>query len=267
MAPRQHMHAQLMASPCSRHQPDPRFTLAVPRHPPGCQRRLAGRVTDHLSRTVRPVDDQRQINLALFRFQPPGDPRHVNLFRTARRELPRKGPLRMGAEREHHYPRRVPVQPVHQQGLRKGRPHPRQQTIGQMRPAPRNRQQTLGLYDRDQRVILVQNLRRSTRRVIIAHPLHPSPSLKYSRRRHPASRCGPWAEEYAPHVKGTRPRRRTQDDDETSGVRASAHDLTTFSGRSARLSGHRPCRPPRTPRHRHGPIGEYSGPFAGSRRN
>ena len=158
MPQRQHMHPQLMRPPGARHQPHAGRVALMPQDAPIGQGRAARGVAHHLPGAVFPVHDQGQVHRALARLQKPVHPRLIGLFRALLLELHRQIALRMGCQRKDDHPRCVTVQPMHQQSLRMHRLHPRDQAIGQLRPAPRHGQQPGRLVQHDDLVILMQDL-------------------------------------------------------------------------------------------------------------
>ena len=157
MPHRQHMHPQLVRAARAGQQAHARRLALVAQHAPICLRRAACRVTDHLAGTVFPIDDQRQIHSAFARFQQPLKACLVGLFRALFLELHRQVALGMGCQGKDDHARCIPVQTMHQQGLRKNRLDPGDQAIGQIGPAPRHRQKPGGLVQNDDLVILMQD--------------------------------------------------------------------------------------------------------------
>ena len=156
----QHMYAQLVRPPGLWHQPHAGFMLIRLEALPVGHGRFSGLMAHFLARTVRPIDDQRQIDLPRRRADMSGNAGHVNLLGLTLFELQPDMALSMGRQGKHHHPGGVSVQTVDQQCCRKHRLDPAEQTICQMRPPPRHRQQPVGLVDHQQFMVVMQDVER-----------------------------------------------------------------------------------------------------------
>ena len=160
------MHPKLVAASGHRRQPQP-GNITLPRyHLPACQRRTPGGAAYLLQRSVRPICDQRQINLAATCLGLPPDIGDISLFDPSPLKLQTKMPLRRPVKREHHNPRRIHIQPMHQQRRRERQSDPTFQTIAMLSRLAWHRQQTRRLVDQHDRLILIKNGQRHLGRPI-----------------------------------------------------------------------------------------------------
>jgi hypothetical protein len=152
-----HVDPQLVAAAGQRAQFDAGRRRFARQNPPIGARRFSAIVIDHLQRTVRPVDDQRQVDAASVLGQHPVDPRQIGFFGFPPFELQPQMPLRRLRAGECHDAGGVHIQPVHQQCLRVLRPDAQLQTIPMLRRLARNRQQAGRLVEHQQGGILMDH--------------------------------------------------------------------------------------------------------------
>jgi len=176
MAEAQHMHPQLMAAPCLGAKAHPRGVAFVFQHTPVGLCGFTRFMADHLARAVRPIHDQRQIDGAGLFLRYPPDPRDIGLARHPLFKLQSQMALRMGRQRKDHHARGVPIQTMYQQRVRECILHPRDKTIGQMRPLARHRQQARGLVDQQHFGVFMQDNQRILGRIIFCFHKCPSQS-------------------------------------------------------------------------------------------
>ena len=164
------MDAQLVRPPGLGEKPEAGLGVIRALHPPFGHGGAAVFMVDHLLGTIGPVDRQRQVDHAGLFAHPARDAGDIGLLRLTFLELQPKVALRMRRQREDHDARGVPVQPVHQERMGKGRLHAAQQAIGQVRPLAGNREQSGGLGHDQKLVILVHDIERHVGRgVVVAH--------------------------------------------------------------------------------------------------
>ena len=78
----------------------------------------------------------------------------------------------MWRQAEHHNPRRVTVEPMHEKRRGKSDLHPRDETIRQMLTLTRHRQETRRFVHHEQFVILMDHVERALRRGIVRREGH-----------------------------------------------------------------------------------------------
>lgn len=143
------MNPQLMTAACHRHQANARLTERFFARDDGVARgrRFANRKIDHLPWTVRPVADQRQVNRALVAGDEAGHNGFVILRYESLLERTVEGALRVHISCKNHQPRRLHVEPMHDQGLRESGLYARAKAIGLFRSTTWDGQQAAGLVD------------------------------------------------------------------------------------------------------------------------
>lgn len=157
MADLQHVNAQLVAPPSFGVKPDPGLAVAPPDHLPIGDRLAPGLMIDPLAGPVWPIDGKGQINPPFGGLRHPGNARDISFLDLPLLELKAKMALGMGREGKNHHAGRIPVEPVHQKRLGKGRDHARQEAVGQIGPLAGHRKKAAWLIHEKHVVVAVED--------------------------------------------------------------------------------------------------------------